>query len=161
MAARDYDRPVVVDRSRIDRVWKQYISPRAAASTQQSCADSSLSGAASGTAPGRLFRHRVSSQPRRHCRSFRHTRALLSEEGCGATAFTGSPTSMLPDACAKLRRSRKRPRHRRASRQRRLDVRAADGTKHRKHDGIHRARRLADGDAAGTNRSGRGALSVD
>ena len=50
---------------------------------------------------------------------------------------------------------RERPRDRRPSRQRRVDVRAVRRTQRRKHDGLHRARRAADGHAAGPARSRR------
>ena len=55
---------------------------------------------------------------------------------------------------------RGRPRDRRPSRQRRLDVRAGRRPQRRKHDGLHRARRAADGHAAGPDRSRRRALSA-
>ena len=52
----------------------------------------------------------------------------------------------------------RRPRRRRASRQRRIDVRDLVGAKRRKHDGLHRARWAADGHAARSARRRRRAL---
>ena len=48
---------------------------------------------------------------------------------------------------------REGPGDRRPSRQRRLDVRAERGAQRREHHGVHSARRSADGDASGANRS--------
>ena len=81
------------------------------------------------------------------------SRSASTPRASGATASTACPTNTSPGACARSPQARGGPRDRRASRQRRLDVRAVGRPQRRKHDGLHRARRAADGHAAGPDRS--------
>ena len=83
-------------------------------------------------------------------------------EGVRRYGFHGLSYEYVADRLREIAPDRgERTRHRRPSRQRRLDVRDRRRPQRREHDGIHRARRPADGNAAGPDRSGRRALSAD
>ncbi len=132
----------------------------AAAPAQQSRADPHPAAALSATAAGRLLRHRLSPRPQRRRRPLRHSGTAL----CGRRPALRLSRPVLricrrPPARARSR-SRQWAGHRRASRQRRLDVRDREWPQRRKHDGLHRARRAADGHAARPDRSRRRALSA-
>ena len=82
-----------------------------------------------------------------------------TRRACAATASTACRTSMSPSrlraGCARYRGGQG---DRCASGQRRVHVRALRWPQHREHDGLYRPRRVADGHAAGPDRSRRRAL---
>ena len=108
-----------------------------------------------GPAAGRLLRHRLPPQPPRARRLVRPAPPLLRRR---------HPPLRLPRPVLRVHRERaargrardrRGPRRRRPSRQRRQHVRDPRRTQRRQHDGLHRARRPADGHALRRARPGR------
>ena len=149
------------DRSRRARPSRALRFARAAASAEQSRADPRAARAL----PATCRRSPASTPPfiaaTARSRITMRFRSASMREGVRRYGFHGLSYEYI---ASRLPRGRARdcagPRDRRASRQRRLDVRAFRRPQRRKHDGLHRARRPADGDAAGPARSRRRALSA-
>ena len=159
MADRDYDRPVLVDAGVLDEP-RAIRSARAAASAEQSGADPLAARALART----CRRSRVSTPPfiAATARSpiTMPCRSSFYAEGVRRYGFHGLSYEYIAQRLPRGRAGdRARARDRRASGQRRFDVRAGRRPQHREHDGLHGARRIADGNAAGPARSRRGALS--
>ena len=84
----------------------------------------------------------------------------LYDEGVRRYGFHGLSYEFVAEqSAAGGARDRGRARDRRPSGQRRVDVRALGRPQRREHDGLYRARRFADGHAAGPARPRRRALS--
>ena len=147
----DYDRPVVVDRTCLTRLERY--SPLAPLHQ-----------------PNNLAPIRSCSRAARICRrSPASTRRFIAvtapspiilrspnisiTRASGATDFMDCRTNTSPAACAKSHRISPKAGDRRSSGKRRFDVRAGWPKQRRKHDGIYRSRRAADGHAAGPDRS--------
>ena len=99
----------------------------AAASAEQSRADQARCCSA-----GRIFRRSPVSTPRftaptAPSPTITPSRRAITPTASAATASTACPTNISPAACARSRPTLRGARHRRASRQRRLDVRAVGG----------------------------------
>ncbi len=134
-------------------------SARAAASAAQSGWRRGGARRLPGDAAGRLLRHGVSPQPPVRLRHVRAAALVL--RGGRAALRLSRPLLRIHRAAAARGRAgrRRRPRDRRPSGQRRLDVRDARRPLGRLDHGLHRARRPADGHALRPARSGRRALS--
>ena len=116
-------------------------------------------------APRRSCRRWPASTPRSTARqpAVAQTFALPARDrprrACAATASTGCPTSTSPRRCPSFDAAGGRGQDRRAPPgQRRQHVRAGGRPQRRHHDGLHRRRRPADGDALRRARSRRAAL---
>ena len=154
----DYDRPVLVDDEVLAEL-ERYVPLAPLHQPNNLAPIRSLLRASPGPAAGRLLRHRLPPRPRRAGGPLRASRSASTPRACAATASTACPTNTSPSRLPEVAPDdRRRPGDRRPPRQRRLDVRARGRPQRREHDGLHRARRPADGHAAGPARSRRRAL---
>ena len=158
MAARI--RPAGADRPGCHGAARALRSAGAAASAEQSCADPLAFSRATRSCRRLPASIRPSIAATARLPIIMPFRSTSTTRACGGTASTACRTNTSPTACAGRTRDRERPRHRRPSGQRRVDVRAVGRPQRREHDGLHGARRFADGHAVRAARSRRRALSV-
>ena len=134
----DYSAPILIDDAVVERL--QAFSPaRASPSAEQSRPHPHLAAKTAAASASRLLRHGVSPRPSRNRRPLRAAGAVLPGR---------RPPLRLSWAVLRIHREpvagagarhRARPRGRRPSRQRRLDVRHQRRQERRKHHGLHGA----------------------
>ena len=155
-------------RNMIGRSWstttvladlERYTSAGAAAPAEQPRADPRDAGRVSRSSAGCLFRYRVSSRSQRACRSLCASRSISTPRACAGTDFTACRMNISRAACREVAPEIARGRVIVAHLGSGASMCALVGRpQRRKHDGLHGARRVADGHTAGPDRSRRRAL---